>query len=525
MSSPRPRATTALLGAGIALVTALSASGCGDAGSPDSGDGKRSSASGARDGGAPTGPPLRWTACPAPSVAQGVSPDGKAPGKDWECAKLPVPLDYAKPDGEKIELALIRAKARDKGKRLGSLVFNFGGPGGSGVATLPGLATSYDKLRDRYDLVSFDPRGVGDSAGVRCLGDKETDAAAQIDGTPDDAQEERAALAANKAYVDACAKNSAKVLPHVDTLSAARDMDRLRAALGDAQLNYFGISYGTELGAVYAHLFPKNVGRAVLDAVVDPTQDTVEGNLGQTKGFQLALDNYLKDCAASARGAACPTQDSIVSLLKKLDGQPLPTRQGRKLTQDEAVNGIASALYSKDTWKYLTQGLQEAMNKGRGDTLLVLYDLLSGRGPDGRYSNLQPANRAISCADSRDRFTADDVKGLLPRFRSASPVFGEASAWSLLGCTGWPVEGKWKTVDVSAEGSAPIVVIGNTGDPATPYEGAHRMAEGLGKGVAAELTYKGEGHGAYNSGNACTVGAVNTYLLEGKVPAAGTTCS
>ncbi|MGW2598978.1 alpha/beta hydrolase [Streptomyces klenkii] len=525
MSSSRPRATTALLGAGIALVTALAASGCGSSGPPAAGDAK-SSRSGDKDGGATaSAAPLRWTPCPPPSAAQGISLDGKAPGKDWECAKLPVPLDYAKPGGETIELAVIRAKARDKGKRLGSLVFNFGGPGGSGVATLPGLATSYDKLRDRYDLVSFDPRGVGDSAAVRCLGDKETDAANQIDGTPDDAEEERAALASNKAYVDACAKNSAKVLPYVDTISAARDMDRLRAALGDAKLNYFGISYGTELGGVYAHLFPKNVGRAVLDAVVDPTQDPVEGNLGQTKGFQLALSDYLKDCAASAQAAACPTQDGIVSLLKKLDGQPLPTRQGRKLTQDEAVSGIASALYSKDTWKYLTQGLQEAMTKGTGNTLLVLYDLLSGRGPDGRYSNLQPANRAISCADAQQRYTAADVKGRLAEFRAASPVFGEAAAWSLLSCTGWPVEGKWKTIDVSAEGSAPIVVIGNTGDPATPYAGAHRMAEGLGKGVAAEVTYKGEGHGAYNSGNACMVRTVNDYLLEGKVPAGGTTCS
>ncbi|MEH6376740.1 alpha/beta hydrolase [Streptomyces sp. KLMMK] len=513
-----PRATTALLGAGIALVTALAATGCGSDGSPASGDPKNA----AGDGRAPD-VRLRWTACSAPTAAQGS--DGKAPGKAWECAKLPVPLDYAEPDGEKIELALIRTKARDKDKRLGSLVFNFGGPGGSGVATLPGLATSYEKLRERYDLVSFDPRGVGESAGVRCLSDKETDAASQIDGTPDDAAEERTALAANKAYVDACAKNSAKVLPHVGTLSAARDMDRLRAALGDDKLNYFGISYGTELGGVYAHAFPGNVGRAVLDAVVDPSQDPVQGNLGQAKGFQLALDNYLKDCVSSAQAARCPTQERIVSLLKKLDAQPLPTRQGRKLTQDEAVNGIASALYSKDTWKFLTQGLQEAMNKGSGDTLLLLYDLLTGRGTDGRYSNLGPANRAISCADARQRYTADDVKGRLADFRAASPVFGESAAWSLLGCTGWPVEGKWKTIDVSAQGSAPIVVIGNTGDPATPYAGAHRMAEGLGKDVAVEVTYKGEGHGAYNSGNACMVRTVNDYLLEGKTPARGTTCS
>ncbi|MBT2386560.1 alpha/beta hydrolase [Streptomyces sp. ISL-11] len=515
MSPHRPRA---LALASAALAVALAASGCADERADTPGD--RSDAAGG--GPAPDARP-RWAACPAPTAAQGG--DGKAPGKTWECAKLPVPLDYGKPDGEKIELALIRSKAKDASHRLGSLVFNFGGPGGSGVSALPGLAQTYDKLRERYDLVSFDPRGVGESATVRCQSDKELDATAQLDATPDDDAEVRAALETNKAYVNACRENSGRVLPHVDTISAARDLDRLRAALGDAKLHYFGISYGTELGGVYAHLFPRNVGRAVLDAVVDPTQDPLQGSLGQTKGFQLALDNYLKDCAAGGRAAGCPSQEQITGLLKKLDTSPLPTAQSRKLTQDEAVNGIASALYSKDTWKYLTAGLKEAMGQGSGNTLLALFDALNGRAPDGRYSNLQAANRAISCADAEQRYTVDDVRRRLPEFREASPVFGESAAWALLGCTDWPVKGRWKNPDVSAGGAAPIVVVGNTGDPATPYAGARQMARQLGKGVGVEVTYQGEGHGAYNSGNPCMVAAVNGYLLDGKVPSEGTTCS
>ncbi|MEU3754741.1 alpha/beta hydrolase [Streptomyces olivoreticuli] len=516
MTPLRPRAG-ALLPTALAVALATAGCGGGSGGTSDGADGKR--------GGASVGTQAapRWAACAAPTDAQGG--DGKAPGKEWECAKLAVPLDYAEPDGEKIDLALIRTKARDQNHRIGSLVFNFGGPGGSGVATLPGLAASYEKLRDRYDLVSFDPRGVGESAGVRCQSDPELDTAAQIDATPDDDAELRTTLAANKAYIDACAKNSAKLLPHVGTVNAARDMDRLRAALGDDKLSYFGISYGTELGGVYAHLFPKNVGRAVLDAVVDPTQDPVQGSLGQTKGFQLALDDYLKDCAARTPEAGCVTQDRITALLKQLDANPLPTSQGRKLTQDEAVNGIASALYSKDTWRFLTAGLREATAKGTGNTLLALFDAINGRNPNGHYSNLQAANRAISCVDAEQRYSVDDVRKYLPQFQEASPVFGEGAAWSLLGCTGWPVKGGWKTPDVSAEGSAPIVVVGNTGDPATPYAGAQQMVRQLGRGVGVEVTYKGEGHGAYNSGNPCMVNTVNSYLLDGKVPAEGTTCS
>ncbi|TXS37926.1 alpha/beta hydrolase [Streptomyces sp. OR43] len=474
---------------------------------------------------------LKWTPCPAPSQAQGggSSPSPLPGGAVWECSFMKAPLDYAEPEGDTIELALIRAKAIDAKKRIGSLIFNFGGPGASGVATLPAFGTDYDKLRTRYDLVSFDPRGVGRSAGVECEDDAQLDARYEADGTPDDAAEEKAFTEDTKTYVAACEKNSGKELPFVGTTNAARDMDLMRQVLGDERLYYFGISYGTELGGVYAHLFPEHVGRSVLDAVVDPTEDAEQSSLGQAKGFQLALDNFAADCAD--RGDACKLPGStaeeieqgVSGLLDRLEKKPVPGIGSRKLTQTQATTGIAAALYSKETWPLLEQGVDEA-DGGNGALLLALADSLNGRSEDGRYDNSAAANTAINCADSKERFTLDETREKLPAFRDASPVFGDYLGWGLMACTGWPVAGAWDTPDVSAEGAAPVLVIGNTGDPATPYAGAKAMAEELGEGVGVEMTYKGEGHGAYNSGSACVQKAVGGYLLDGKVPDDGTVC-
>ncbi|MGW0784365.1 alpha/beta hydrolase [Streptomyces sp. NPDC002913] len=473
---------------------------------------------------------LDWQPCPAPSTAQG---SGTAPtplpgGAAWQCSFMDVPLDYADPDGRTIELALIRAPARNKDRRIGSLVFNFGGPGASGVATLPSFGTDYDSLRTRYDLVSFDPRGVGRSEAVQCADDAELDARYEQDGTPDDAEEEKQFAEDQKSYIAACEENSGDELPFVGTTNAARDMDLLRHVLGDDKLNYFGISYGTELGGVYAHLYPQNVGRAVLDAVVDPTENSLESSLGQAEGFQLALDNFTADCAerddCKLPGATSKeVQDWIAGLLAKLEKKPVPGLGERELTQTQATTGIASALYSEETWPLLEQGLDEA-DGDNGGLLLALADSLNGRSEDGHYDNSNAANTAINCADSKERFSLEQTRKALPEFREASPVFGDYLGWGLMACTGWPVAGAWDTPDVSAPGSAPILVIGNTGDPATPYAGAKAMAAELGKGVGIELTYKGEGHGAYNSGSTCVQRAVDGYLLEGNVPKSGTVC-
>ncbi|MFI8960964.1 alpha/beta hydrolase [Streptomyces sp. NPDC053493] len=474
---------------------------------------------------------LEWSPCLPPSAAEG---GGPAPsplpgGTKWECAFMAAPLDYAKPDGETVDIALIRGRARDQAGRIGSLVFNFGGPGGSGITGLPGFASDFESLRSRYDLVSFDPRGVGRSEPVECATDKELDAYYALDFMPDDAAEEKSLSEAQRKYTDGCERNAGPRLPHVGTENAARDMDLMRRVLGDDKLHYFGISYGTELGGVYAHLFPKNVGRAVFDAVVDPSAGVKAGAIGQAKGFQLALDNFAKDCVDRGDECALPgdsvagIEDFVVQLLAELDKKPIAGIGDRKLTQTQATNGIAQALYSKEFWPYLEQGLDEA-DGGNGALLLALSDSMNGRDQNGGYSNIQSANIAINCVDFKERFTLGQAKEQLPEFRKASAVFGDFMGWALANCASWPVPGAWEHPDVSAAGSAPILVVGNTGDPATPYAGARAMVNALGKDVGVELTYHGQGHGAYTSGNGCVKAATDAYLLEGKVPASGTVC-
>ncbi|KOG67711.1 alpha/beta hydrolase [Streptomyces flaveolus] len=475
---------------------------------------------------------LDWKDCPAPSEAEGGgSPPSPLPnGAKWQCATMKAPLDWSRPKGDTIGIAMIRAQATGPAsRRIGSLVFNFGGPGGSGVTTLPAFGPDYATLGTRYDLVSFDPRGVGRSAPVECESDAQLDEYFQQDATPDDHAEQVQLLNRTKQFNGACEKNSEKILPHVRTTDAARDMDLMRQVLGDDKLHYFGISYGTELGGVYAHLFPKRVGRAVLDAVVDPTQDPEQSALGQARGFQLALDNYAKDC--TSKPEECPigsteqeVKDRIAKLLADLEKKPIPGIFPRQLTQTAATNGIAQSLYSKDFWEYLTEGLEQAYD-GDGKILMLLSDSMNGRNENGEYSNLTAANTAINCADDKPRYTADDVRRSLPEFHAASSLFGDYLAWGMVSCTDWAVPGAADHPDVSAPGAAPILVVGNTGDPATPYEGARKMVEALGKGVGVELTYKGQGHGAYDSKNECVQSAVNGYLLDGKKPKAGTVCS
>ncbi|MEU9352807.1 alpha/beta hydrolase [Streptomyces griseoloalbus] len=476
---------------------------------------------------------LDWQDCPAPSEAQGggASPSPLPGGRgEWSCATMKAPLNWDEPEGDTIGLALIRAGASGAAsERIGSLIFNFGGPGGSGVTALPSLSEDYATLRTRYDLVSFDPRGVGRSAPVTCQSDRQLDAYFQQDATPDDSAERTELMDITKEFNAACEKNSERVLPHVRTTDAARDLDLMRQILGDEKLHYFGISYGTELGGVYAHLFPKKVGRAVFDAVVDPTQNAEQGSLGQARGFQRALDNYAEHCVSQAE--ECPVGDSaqdvkdrIAKLLKDLDSRPVPGLFPRELTQTAATNGILQALYSQDFWDFLTDGLEQAYN-GDGTILMLLSDSMNGRRENGEYSNLVAANISINCADDKPRYSPADVERRLPGFRAVSGLFGDYLAWGLIGCTDWAVPGAADHPNVNAPGADPILVIGNTGDPATPYEGTRRMAQALGEGVGVELTYEGQGHGAYNSKNKCVQDAVHGYLLDGKVPAAGTVCS
>ncbi|MFJ6568373.1 alpha/beta hydrolase [Streptomyces sp. NPDC091292] len=526
--------SAALLAAALLIAGCGGGSGDGDAKPSESGDrsapqrpdlspSKESDASGVADTAslpaALTEQRLNWGSCEA-------TRDDPAPGGSWQCATLKVPLDYAKPDGETIGIALIRQEAKNGGKngndsRIGSLLFNFGGPGGSGVSTLPALASEYDKLREHYDLVSFDPRGVASSEGVRCRSDKETRAAESVDLTPDTAAEEAAYFKDAAAFGAGCERQAKNLLSHVSTNEAARDMDLLRHVLGDDKLYYLGISYGTELGGTYAHLFPQRVGRLVLDAVVDPTADSVDQSKNQARGFQRALDNYFKSTGRTPEEGTRKTAD----LLKRIDAKPLPTSGDRELNQTLALTGILFTLYDQGTWPLLTDALKSA-EAGDGTELLTLADAYNERDASGHYSTQSHAQRAISCRDAKGRPTPEEAKRGLAEFRKISPVFGEFLSWDTAGwCHDWPVPGLRETAEVSAPGAAPILVVGNTGDPATPYEGARRMADELGKGVGVELTWKGEGHGAYGSGSACVDSTVNAYLIDGKVPQDGKVCS
>ncbi|WP_399886324.1 alpha/beta hydrolase [Streptomyces sp. BBFR51] len=540
MPSARAISTAVLLSTATLLASCLTA--C----APAAQDGDRRGDSGtATDEQAMSGfrgQSLDWKDCPAPAPVQG---GGEAPGAlpdgtRWQCGTLRAPLDWKNPSGDSIGIELIRARASgDPDDRIGSLLFNFGGPGGSGITTLPGLAPDYDKLRTRYDLVSFDPRGVGNSRGVRCL-DAGLPDEEEVDETPDDGGDETNALVEfNRETAAACKKNSGDVLPYVGTTQAAQDMDLMRQVLGDEKLHYFGISYGTELGGVYAHLFPKNVGRAVLDGVVDPTHDMMQEALGQAAGFQLAFEHFATWCAEQGCALGSDAEaivDATVALEEALDDTPLPASDGGELDGDELIDAISGSLYRQDYWPALRVALEAAADDD-GDILQDLAEALGQHGAGGDTdsdsdsddtdpdeSNEDDAFRAITCDDSSDRYTVADVQSRLPDFLEASPLFGPGLAWSALSCDGWPVPGAARHPEVSAPGAPPVLLVGNTGDPATPYEGAARMAERLGKAVGVELTYEGEGHGAYDSGNTCVQNAVNAYLLNGKLPKSGTTC-
>ncbi|MFI7699084.1 alpha/beta hydrolase [Nonomuraea sp. NPDC049480] len=451
-------------------------------------------------------------------------PDGEPPARQdasVRCGKLAVPLDYAKPGGEKIDLALIKLPATGKGTKLGSVVFNFGGPGASGVDTLDQAAKALTSLRTRYDLISFDPRGVERSSGVRCGDGAEMDRFTSLDTLPPNDRTHRESAAANKEFAALCRENAGKILPYVGTVNAARDMDRIRAAVGDAKLNYVGMSYGTQLGGVYATQFPKNVGRMVLDAPLDPTVTFEQRTLAQTRGFQKAYESFLKSCVKNqcAIGKDQATANTNVeNLMNELAAKPLKVGN-RELTQGLASTGLAAALYSEMTWPFLEQALSDAL-RGRGQALLYLADTYIGRDQDGTYSTQMTSFPAITCVDTAERPTEAQVRRTEEAALKISPLFGGEGSGGL--CRVWPVKGSDQARHVDATGSAPIVVIGGKGDPATPYEWAPKLTAQL--KTATLVTYEGEGHGAYLSGSKCVAGLVDAYLIDGKVPQKGATC-
>jgi pimeloyl-ACP methyl ester carboxylesterase len=454
--------------------------------------------------------------------------DCGAPG--FQCASLSVPLDYAHPDtAGTVRLAIARKKAAGPGKRLGSLLVNPGGPGGSAIDYLQYAALGYPAaVTQRYDLVGVDPRGVARSTPVECLSDKQMDTYTALDTTPDNSAEISALTAADKSFAAACEKRSAKLLPHVSTVDAARDMDIVRALLGDQKLHYLGKSYGTFLGATYAGLFPQRVGRLVLDGAMDPSVNALEGSRAQAGGFEVAFGAFAKDCV---KRAGCPLGTSSVAgagrrldaLFTSLDAHPLPTGTSRRLTEALGTTGVIAAMYDQEAWPTLRTALTSA-EKGDGGPLLKLSDSYYERDDSGKYSNLMYANAAVNCLDLPPALTSPAaVEHALPTFRAASPHFGTSLAWSSLLCGDWPVHATGRPERIEARGAAPILVVGTTRDPATPYAWAVSLAHQLSSGHL--LTYVGDGHTAYGRGSDCIDSAVNAYLLSDTLPTPNTRCT
>lgn len=478
------------------------------------------------------------TTTPEPGATDAPSPDLDAfygQELDWspcerdddlECATLTVPVDYTDPGGDTVGIALLKLPATRPSERIGSLVVNPGGPGAPGTSYAAAAGVVFrPALYQRYDIVGFDPRGTGSSAPVDCVSDEELDAFLSIDPAPDTTAEVEEARADLEDFFAGCLERSDGLVEHVTTVETARDMDVLRAALGESELTYFGASYGTKLGATYAELFPDTVGRFVLDGAVDVSASSRDLTLGQAEGFQRALEAYVGDCVD---GGGCFLGDSvdaglerIATFLDEVDAEPLPAGE-RDLTVGNAFYGIITPLYVSDYWFLLTQALQDAFD-GDGSALMDLADLYASREPDGSYSdNSAEAIYAINCLDDPSGASVEEIREQIPVFEEVSPTLGEVFAWSLIGCVGDTRQAVEEAPEIRAEGAAPILVVGTTRDPATPYEWAESLADQLASGVL--LSRDGDGHTAYNSGNECIDSTIEDYLLEGTVPADGTSC-
>ena len=442
------------------------------------------------------------------------------------CATLTVPLDYRHPAGRTIGLALLKVPAADPGRRIGSLVVNPGGPGAPGTDYAAGAGRVFrEPIRDAYDVVGFDPRGTGASDPVDCLSDGQLDDYLAEDPDPDTSAE----VAQYMHWVDelgrGCVERSGELAAHVSTVEAARDMDVLRAALGESRMTYFGASYGTKLGATYADLFPHRVGRMVLDGAVDLSISSRELSLEQAAGFETALRSYVQHCVGQGD---CYLGDSVDAGLTRIrdfidsvDAHPLPTGTDRELDVGNAFYGIVLPLYSRDYWRILDQALQTAF-EGDGSMLLRLADFYNSRGDDGYTDNSSEAIYAINCLDDPWAIPASEVPANVPDFEHASPTFGRVFAWGLTTCAGIQVHSTERDRDVRAAGAAPIVVVGTTRDPATPYKWAVDLAHQLDSGVL--VSRDGDGHTGYNAGNQCVDEAVERYLVDGTVPTDGLSC-
>ena len=443
-----------------------------------------------------------------------------------ECAELEVPLDYEEPDGESITLALLRVPATKPDKRVGALVVNPGGPGISGVEYAAAAEAYFGaEVLAAFDVVGFDPRGVAGSTPLDCVDDAFLDRLVGADPDPDTPAEVATGDRLLEQLGRGCLAESGDLARHMSTEDAARDIDVLRAALRQDTLAYFGASYGTFLGATYADLFPQRVGRMVLDGAVDPSIGLVEMTLVQAEGFEVALRAYVEDCDARD---GCPLGGDVEAglatvqgLLDRADREPLPGDGERELTEGHAILGIWTPLYNRGSWPALDAALAAALG-GDGEILLRFADAYVSRTEQGYSDNRTEAIYAVNCLDRDDALSSDEVERYVPRFEEVSPTFGRVFAYGLTACGSWPIDGRKAPGRLEAAGAAPILVVGTTRDPATPYEWAEALAEQLESGVL--VTRDGDGHTGYKAGNACVDRAVERYLVSGTVPESDVSC-
>ncbi len=455
---------------------------------------------------------------------------------DWQpcesgdyCAKLTVPLDYANPAGDTIELALLKNPAPGGDSRP-PLVINPGGPGASGVDFAKNIDGSIpESVRDAFDIVGFDPRGVGESNPLDCLTDKQTDSFLAADGDPDTQAEVQALINEAQVLAQGCKQAGSQLERHISTAEVAKDMDILRAALEQPTLDYLGFSYGTLIGATYAGQFPTRVGRFVLDGAIDPQLSNTELARGQAHGFEVALTHYIANCV---KGGNCPlgntTQAATARLrtfLADVDAKPLPTTSGRRLTGALALSAVIYPLYQPSYgWPMLTSALASAL-EGDGSQMLSINDLFTQRNADGSYEgNSLDALYAVNCIDHPDRPGPDETAALAQQWSQQDPFFGAALAYGNLACHYWQAPATGAPAPIAAAGSPEILVIGTEFDPATPYPWAQSLAAQLDNGRL--LTWQGgEGHTALHHGSACIDTTVEAFLIQGVVPPDGKVCT
>jgi pimeloyl-ACP methyl ester carboxylesterase len=481
----------------------------------------------------PTGQPVVPTEAPAHFVdcrdninigALGLSTDRLAK-LSFDCAAILVPRDYADPNGPKFQLTLIRIHDSDNSAHTGSLLVNPGGPGGSGIELALNLASQLsDEILTHFDVIGFDPRGVGESAPVHCVSDRQKDrftAASPDMRTPAGFAQAKSNA---KAIARACQRAYGADLADFNTVATAKDMELIRQAVGDSKMNYLGFSYGTELGAQYIHLFPDKIRVAVLDGAVDPTTDDITSFANQLAGFEGAFDQFAGWCTAHD---PCNTlgnaRQVVYQLVAKAKRVPIPSSapgDPRSATVELVLTGVLQALYSQSEWPTLGQALIDA-KQGDAGGLVRLADQYNERF-GGHYTNILDANTAIGCNDAKPGPSDATIRATVRSWQQRFPMFGLWSTPSLFGCQQWQRHRTVPPLPTAPTAAHQILVIGNLHDPATPYRGALDLARTL--GYARLLTWDGEGHTSYLQGSSCIDDYVDTYLVHGTLPPQGKTC-